>query len=111
MTYDLEQRTLEFSKAVLDLCKQIPRNSLTNPLISQLVRSSGSIGANYIEANECLGKKDFSHKIKIARKEAKETIFWLENLKSIFENSETEALIDEAIQLKKILSSIIEKSK
>lgn len=110
MVYDLEQRTLAFSKNVLMFCKTLPQDAVMRPLISQVVRSSGSIGANYIEANESLSKKDFVHRVKISRKEAKETIFWLESLSSIISRKETAELSDEALQLKKILSAIIQKS-
>ncbi len=108
--YDLEERTLAFSKAVLVFCNSLVQDSITRPLISQVVRSSGSIGANYIEANEALSKKDFVHRVKISRKEAKETIFWLESMMAIIQREEILVLADEALQLKKILSAIIEKS-
>ena len=80
----------------------------------QIVRSSGSVGANYIEANESLGKKDFLMRIRISRKEAKESHYWLRliNETNELENKkELERLIQESIELKKILSAIIEKSK
>jgi four helix bundle protein len=111
MVYDLEERTLTFSKNVISFCKGIKQDTITRPIISQVIRSSGSIGANYIEANECLGKKDFVHRLKISRKEAKETIFWLKNLESVDNYPGIELLLDECTQLKKILSAIIEKSK
>ena len=75
--------------------------------------SSGSIGANYIEANEKLGPKDFLHRLKISRKEAKETSYWMKIIMEVnefSENSEIIKLIDESEQLRKILSSIINKS-
>jgi four helix bundle protein len=76
----------------------------------QLVRSSGSVGANYIEANEKLGDKDFLFRLKISRKEAKESKYWLRLLKVINpEKQEIADLIKEAEQLRKILSSIINK--
>ncbi len=115
--YDLEERTLEFSKRIVRLCKELPKNITNNPLISQVIKSSTSIGANYIEANESLSKKDFVHRVKISRKEAKETVYWLKLvIESLIEdnqdwNSRINLLIKEAIELKKILSSIIEKSK
>lgn len=111
--YDLEKRTLEFAKAVVRFCKSLPKETINFQLISQLIRSSGSVGANYIEANEALSKKDFLHRVKISRKEAKETIYWLEIILEANPNHEEEAnkLIVEATELKKILSSIIEKSK
>ena len=76
--YDLELRTTEFAKRIIRLCKVLPKNIINNPYISQIIRSSGSIGANYREANDALGKKDFIHRLKISRKEAKETYHWLE---------------------------------
>jgi len=77
----------------------------------QLVRSSGSVGANYIEANESLSKKDFLYRIKICRKEAKESVLWL-NLLSDLNSDEFEfqLLINEAVELKKIFSTIIKNS-
>lgn len=70
-SFDLEKRTLEFAKNVIRLCKKLPKNVINNELIGQLVDSSGSIGANYREANDALSKKDFKHRIKITRKESK----------------------------------------
>lgn len=111
--YDLEERTLTFAKNVRLFVKKLPKNSNNFEDSQQLIRSSGSIGANYIEANEALSKKDFVMRIKISRKEAKETIYWLK-LVDIGENSDLEKerqrLIDEATQLMKILSSIMRKS-
>jgi len=71
--YDLEDRTLAFAKAVRSLAKKIPRTIGNIEDGKQLVRASGSVGANYIEANEALSKKDFRMRIKICRKEAKES--------------------------------------
>jgi four helix bundle protein len=77
----------------------------------QLIRSSGSIAANYIEANEKFGDKDFQFRLKIARKEAKETLLWLNLLKDLNHNfdSDLETLLNEADELRKILSAIINK--
>jgi len=72
--FDLERRTTEFAKRIIRLCKELPRNSMNSRLVGQIVGSAGSIGANYREANDALGKKDFLHRLKISRKEAKETI-------------------------------------
>ena len=112
-TYDLEERTLNFSKRILRLTKALPRNTANNAFISQIIRSSCSVGANYIEANESLGRKDFLMRARISRKEAKETIYWL---KLIIENNiglenRINPLLQEATELLKIFSSIIEKSK
>ena len=79
--YDLEVRTTEFGKSVIRLCKELPRNSINMRLVSQVVGSAGSVGANYREANDALGKKDFILRLRIARKEAKEAIHWLELIK------------------------------
>ena len=75
--YDLEERTLKFAKEVIAFVKEMPRSMANTEITKQLIRSSGSIGANYIEANESLSKKDFLMRIKICRKESKETIYWL----------------------------------
>jgi len=71
--FDLEERTILFSKNVVDFCKKLSKNLIANPLISQLIRSATSIGANYMEADEASSKRDFINKICIAKKEAKET--------------------------------------
>ena len=76
--YDLEERTTDFAKRVVHLCRELPKDSMNSRLIGQITGSAGSIGANYREANDALGKKDFVHRLKISRKEAKETIHWLE---------------------------------
>lgn len=76
--FDLEERTTEFAKRVIRLCKALPRNPMNYRLIGQAVGSAGSIGANYREANDALGKKDFLHRMRIARKETKEVIHWLD---------------------------------
>ena len=106
--YDLEERTLKFAKNVRDFVKDVPRSISNNEYAKQLIRSSGSIGANYIEANESLGKKDFVHRAKISRKEAKESRFWLEliEISGIMEQTRKD-LLDEATQLMMILSAII----
>jgi four helix bundle protein len=70
--FDLEERTKDFFGRVIDLCKKVPVNPTTKRQIEQLVASAGSIGANWYEASECESKKDFVHKVKISRKEAKE---------------------------------------
>lgn len=111
--YNLEERTLEFAKAVIRLCKKLPKNTINNEFISQLIRSSGSVGANYREANETLTKKDFVYRIGICRKESKETHYWLQLILEANEGfkGEINELSGEAIELKKIFSSIIGKSK
>src|SRR6266540_1174342 len=75
--YDLEDRTKTFAENVRNFVKLLPKTISTIEDGKQLVRSSGSVGANYIEANEALSKKDFLMRIKICRKEAKESRYWL----------------------------------
>jgi four helix bundle protein len=112
--YDLEERTFQYARNVRIFIKKLPCTISNVEDIKQVVRSSGSIGANYIEANEALSKKDFIMRIKISRKEAKESVYWLRIIKEINEQndiSEVDKLINEGIELKKIFSAIIEKSK
>ena len=110
--YDLEERTYKFAKRCRDFVKKLPRTISNIEYGKQLIRSSGSVAANYIEANECLGKKDFLHKIKICRKEAKESHLWLRlcGVDSSFV-VEQRLIIQEATELTKIFGSILEKSK
>jgi len=111
--YDLEKRTIDFAKAVRIFIKKIPKSIANFEDAKQLVRSSGSVGANYIEANEALSKKDFVMRIKICRKEAKETKYWLEiidtNNDKVIEN-EKRKLLNEATELMMIMSAIMRKS-
>ncbi len=110
--FDLEERTLTFAKQVIRLCKTLPRDTISRELVGQLVRASGSVGANYREANEALSRKDFSLRVRIARKEAKETHYWLQLLREAhptLNNGEMGSLLQESIELRKILSSIANK--
>lgn len=111
--YDLEERTYEFAGNIRFFIKQLSR-SLSNVEDSrQLIRSSGSVGANYIEANEAISKKDFVHRIKICRKESKESRYWL-RLIGTDDNGkldkERDKLVRESTELMKIFSSIMRKS-
>ncbi len=111
--YDLEERTFQFAKRVRLFVKTLPKTIANYEDSKQVVRASGSVGANYREANEALSKKDFLMRMKISRKEAKESAYWLRLIHETndLENiDEAVALIQEAIELKKILSSIIAKS-
>jgi four helix bundle protein len=111
--YDLENRTIKYAKSVREFVKLLPKTLINMDDLKQLLRSSGSVGANYIEANEAISRKDFIHRIKICRKEAKESRYWLQLLE--MDDSELiiqkDNLIDETNQLMKIFGSIIEKSK
>ncbi len=75
--FDLEDRTLLFAKRVIRMCRELPVNIVNDKLVSQVIRSAGSVGANYREANDALGQKDSLMRLRISRKEAKERIFGL----------------------------------
>ena len=112
--YDLEDRTYQFAKNVALFIKKIPKTTANIEYSKQVIRSSGSIGANYIEANESLSKKDFCMRVKICRKESKETSYWIRLLVETNDSEYSmsgEKLIRESDELRKIFSSIIEKSK
>jgi four helix bundle protein len=111
--YDLEDRTLEFAKSIVRLCKKLPKNVVNFKLIDQLVRASGSVGANYIESGEALGKKDFLYRIRVTRKECKETTYWLELIKEANTDfgKEIDFHIQESRELRNIFTSILNKSK
>ena len=111
--YDLEKRTLEFAKNAIRLCKRLSKNVINIRLIGQLINASGSVGANYREANEALGKKDFVYRMRITRKECKESSYWLELLKEANpeEALAIDTLIEESQELRNIFTSIIDKSK
>ena len=106
--YDLEDRTLRFAKAVFAFVRTLPASIANIEISKQLVRSAGSVGANYIEATESLGKKDFLMKVKISRREAKECRYWLELVyNGPNEACTQEKLINESVQLMKIFGAII----
>jgi len=111
--YDLEERTLKFAKDVITFVKNLPKDIANVEIIKQLVRASGSVGANYIEANEALSKKDFVMRVKICRKEAKESRYWLKLIEVNGENAENQRqlLVQEATELMKIFGAILEKTK
>src|SRR3989338_310585 len=75
--YDLEERTAKFGENVIEFCAKLKQDVITKPIISQLIRSGTSIGANYMEANAASSRKDFKNKIYICKKEAQETKHWL----------------------------------
>ena len=108
--YDLEERTYVFAKNVRTLAAKLPNTIWFNEDIKQLIRASGSVGANYIEANESLSKKDFLMRLKISRREAKECGYFLrlisENTDGLVEK-EVCKLYLEAREIRNILSAII----
>ena len=112
--YDLEDRTLNFAKHIIEFINKLPKTLANVEICKQLVRSAGSVGANYIEANESLSKKNFVMRIKICRKEAKESCYWLKlvdctNTKESDEKQK--GLIQESAELTRIFGAILEKAK
>jgi four helix bundle protein len=110
MSQELESRFEKFAISTRDFCRKLKWDIINVQYIKQVIRSSSSIGANYIEASDDLGKQDQKMKIKIGRREAKESIYWLKLIlvynDEVLEK-ERNLLIDEASQLKKILSAIL----
>lgn len=111
--YDLEERTALFAESVIKLVKNIPNTPVNTRLIEQVVGSSGSIGANYCEANEAESKKDFAHKIGVCKKEIKETKHWLRLLAVANESFRDELVIlwKEAQELLLIFSTILKNTR
>jgi four helix bundle protein len=112
--YDLEDRTYNFAKRVRAFVKKLVKTIANIEDGKQLVKASGSVGANYIEANESLSKKDFIMRIKICRKEAKESRYWLRLIDTqddLQSNNERKDLVQEATELMNIFGSILRNSK
>lgn len=111
--YALDERTFLFAQDVAMCCKEIAYNVITVAYVKQLVRSSSFVGANYIEAHESLGKKDFAMRITICRKEAKESVYWLRLIQETNDSVSKDELVHlmtEANKLKKIFSAILSKA-
>lgn len=113
--YNFEERTLKYSVEVRKFARELTKSNTNSEDIKQLVRSSGSVGANYIEANESLSKKDFLFRLRISRKEAKESLYWLKIIQQSNQlapslHTKCESLIQETKEIKNILSAIINKS-
>jgi len=111
--YDLEERTLAFARAIRSFVKGLRKTMSNMEDCKQLIRASGSVGSNYIEANEALGKKDFLMRVKICRKEAKESRYWLKLLDiGVVHKLEEQRreLEQEATELMNIFGSILKKS-
>jgi four helix bundle protein len=111
--YDLEERTYEFARDVRSLVKELPRTLANVEDCRQVINSSGSVGSNYIEANEALSKKDFVMRIKISRKEVKESRYWL---RLIFTAGKAEletqrgTLMQKSTELTSIFGAILRKA-
>ena len=114
MSKELEDRFYEFARRTRDFCKSLKWDLVNTEYRRQLIKASGSVAANYVEASDDLGKADEKMKIKLARREAKESKGWL-RLVFTYDDQKLEEerifLLDEAEQIKKILSTIINKLK
>ena len=102
--YDLEERTFQLAKSISLFIKSLPKTIANVEYSRQVIRSSSSVGANYIEANESLGKKDFVMHLRISRKEAKESIYWLRLILETNDENiavECKKLIQEATEIKR----------
>jgi len=110
--FDLEERTLEFSKRIIRLCKRLTKDAINRELIDQLICASGSVGANYREANDALSKRDFVHRIKVTRREAKEAHYWLQLMSEAnpAQGKDIAELLEEVLEFKKIFSAIADKA-
>ncbi len=106
--FDLEERTAAFGEAVIGFARKLPRDPVTTPLISQVVRSGTSIGANYCEADDAVSRKEFKNKIGTCKKEARETKFWLRQIAAASPDSKAEGrkLWQEAKELHLIFAKI-----
>ncbi|MGI9455464.1 MAG: four helix bundle protein [Aeoliella sp.] len=106
--YDLEERTALFGESAIEFAYTLSRDAVTTPLISQFIRSSTSVGANYCEADDAESKRDFRHKIAISRKEAREAKYWLRMIAKACPGSKESArpLWQEAKELHLIFSKI-----
>ncbi|MFA5871623.1 MAG: four helix bundle protein [Parcubacteria group bacterium] len=109
--YDLIERSACFGENIIDFLKTLSNNTTTRPLISQLIRSATSIGANYMEADCADSKKDFRHRIVICKKEAKETLHWLRMIARAEQNQKEKCrkFYKEAHELVLIFSAILKR--
>ncbi len=109
--FDFAERALLFAHDVIGFINGLPKTTANNETFRQLIRSSGAVGANYIEANDSLGKEDLLMRLRMAQKEAKQSRYWLELLECPESSADNCAhLVSEATELLKILSAMIQKS-
>ena len=111
--YDLKEQTARFGEAVIKFVRTLPSNSVNNPLVSQIMRSATSVGANYMEADTAESKKDFQHKIGLCKKESKETMHWFRMFAQANQDRKEEirGLWKEVRELTLIFSKIVINSK
>jgi four helix bundle protein len=108
-SYDLEERTARFGESVIAFVRAVPKDEVTRPIVSQVIRAATSIGANYCEADDSVSKKDFRHKIALCRKESKEVKHWLRMMAAAAPQLKDDArrLWGEARELNLIFGSIV----
>ena len=106
--FDLEERTARFGEAVIEFAKKVPINPITEPLISQLVKSGTSVGANYCEADDAGSKKEFRYRISLCKRESREAKHWLRMVAKAAPDLKDEARVlwQEAKELNLIFSAI-----
>jgi len=113
MKYDLEERTAKFGENIIYFVQRIPKSPVNIPLINQIIKSSTSIGANYMEANGASSKRDFKNKVYICRKESNETKHWLRMIAvaNLDKRDECRKLWQEAHELTLIFAKISKECK
>jgi four helix bundle protein len=111
--FDLEERTARFGENIIGFSKKVPKNTITNPLIDQLVKAGTSVGSNYCEADCAESRRDFEHKLGICKKESKESKHWLRMTAKATPSLKDEArkLWEETNELNLIFISIVKKSR
>lgn len=111
--FDLEERTAILGESVIRFCLKFPRTAISSPLISQLIRSATSIGANYCEADEASSRREFTYRIHVCKKEAREAKYWLRMIVTAIPAAADEARIlwKEVDELNRIFASIARRSK
>jgi len=113
MVKDIEERTFEFALRIVDLAKVLPKTLVADVLMRQLLRSGTSVGANVEESHAGYSRDEFSYKMNISLKEARETHYWLRLLQQsgLAKPQQVDLLLDEAEQIKKILGAIVSKTR
>ena len=108
-TTDIKDRSYDFGLRIIKFVQKMPKNVASDSLARQLIRSGTSIGANIEEAQGGFSRKDFTYKMSVARKEARESKYWLSLIRDaeLSRDGSVEELIQEAEELTKILTSII----
>ena len=113
MAKDIEERTFEFAVQIIELAKALPKTPIADVLMKQLLRSGTSVGANIEESRAGYSRDEFAYKVNISLKEARETHYWLRLLQQsgLAKPPQLDSLLDEAEQIKKILGSIVSKTR